>query len=74
MVQYCLRRVSHFWGYKEDNEPKYIYYMLAPPWVKVVINDAVNATAQQKKGLDQSDSFRFALAQEKKPILYSKEI
>lgn len=39
LIKHCLRRVSHFWGYKEDSDPRYFYYMLAPPWVKVVIND-----------------------------------
>lgn len=39
MRKYGLRRVSHYWGYKEDN---YIYYMIAPPWVKLLINDVVN--------------------------------
>mmetsp|Transcript_17416 Transcript_17416/g.17144 ORF Transcript_17416/g.17144 Transcript_17416/m.17144 type:complete len:104 (-) Transcript_17416:2-313(-) len=39
MRKYGLRRVTHFWGYKEDY---YIYYMVAPPWVKLPVNDVVN--------------------------------
>lgn len=39
MRKYGLRRVSHYWGYKEDH---HIYYMVAPPWVKLLINDVVN--------------------------------
>ena len=34
VMRFCLRKISHFWGYKEAN---YIYYMLAPPWVRVII-------------------------------------
>lgn len=39
MRKYGLRRVPHYWGYREDN---YIYYMVAPPWVKQLVNDVVN--------------------------------
>ena len=39
MRKYGLRKVAHYWGYKEDN---YIYYMVAPPWVKLLVNDVVN--------------------------------
>lgn len=39
MRKYGLRRVTHYWGFKEDN---YIYYMVAPPWVKLLVNDVVN--------------------------------
>jgi hypothetical protein len=34
IMRFCLRKISHFWGYKEGN---YIYYMLSPPWVRVYI-------------------------------------
>lgn len=39
MRKYGLRRVAHYWGFKEDG---YIYYMIAPPWVKLLVNDVVN--------------------------------
>ena len=39
MRKYGLRRVCHYWGYKEDS---YIYYMIAPPWVRLLVNDVVN--------------------------------
>lgn len=34
IMRFCLRKISHFWGFKENN---FIYYMLAPPWVRVVV-------------------------------------
>lgn len=34
ILSYCLKKVSHYWGYKEGN---YVYYMLAPPWVRIII-------------------------------------
>lgn len=34
VMQYCLRKVTHFWGFKEAN---YVYYMVAPPWVKTLV-------------------------------------
>ena len=34
VMRFCLRKISHYWGFKESN---YIYYMLAPPWVRVVV-------------------------------------
>ena len=37
--KYGLRRVPHYWGYREEH---HIYYMIAPPWVKLLINDVVN--------------------------------
>lgn len=39
IMGYDLRRVIHFWGYKEE---QYIYYMLAPSWVKLKVNDIMN--------------------------------
>jgi len=32
MISFQLRRVPAFWGYQEQN---YIYYMMAPPWIKM---------------------------------------
>jgi hypothetical protein len=34
VLKFSLKKVSHFWGFKENN---YVYYMLAPPWVKLLI-------------------------------------
>lgn len=34
VMSYCLKKVTHYWGYKEQN---YVYYMVAPPWVKVLV-------------------------------------
>ena len=49
LAQFQLRKVTCFWGFKEGN---YVYYMLAPPWVKFKVvsiaphlfpqNDVVN--------------------------------
>lgn len=39
MRKYGLRRVPHFWGFRDKD---HIYYMLAPPWVKLLVNDVVN--------------------------------
>lgn len=67
MIKYCLRRVSHYWGFKDESEPRYVYYMLAPPWVKVVINDNLNTATMLKlerhqDKMSNAESFRFALA------------
>lgn len=40
LVSFQLRRVSYYWGFSDDD--KYIYYMLAPPWVKLRVNDDLN--------------------------------
>ena len=34
VISFCLRKVSHYWGYKEKD---FVYYMLAPPWVKTYV-------------------------------------
>jgi hypothetical protein len=34
IMSFCLRKVTHFWGFKEGN---YVYYMVAPPWVKSLV-------------------------------------
>ena len=39
IMGYNLKRVVHYWGYKEKG---YIYYMLSPPWVKLFVNDISN--------------------------------
>ena len=34
VMRFCLRKVTHFWGFKEGS---YVYYMVAPPWVKTLV-------------------------------------
>jgi|JI10StandDraft_1071094.scaffolds.fasta_scaffold216283_2 hypothetical protein len=67
MVKHCLRRVAHYWGWKDEGESRYLYYMLAPPWVKVLVNDTLNSSAVVRargniSDRKDSESFRFALA------------
>lgn len=38
---FCLRKVTQYWPYQEGS---HIYYMIAPPWKKLYINDVVNVT------------------------------
>jgi len=78
VIEYQLRRVAFYWGYQEDE--RYVYYMFAPPWVKTRVNNDMNVCSNSKSGSitkrssikGNENSFRFALAEEKKPILYSK--
>ena len=89
MRKYGLRRVTHYWGFKEDN---YIYYMVAPPWVKLLVNDVVNFWQTQEKQETESVAPSFSsdeeemtakkkikhrikfTAEEKKPVLYSRGV
>lgn len=82
IMNYDLRRIIHYWGYKER---QYIYYVLAPAWVKLKINDIMNFYKKQvSKTRSSFDSFsqseekfdkRLAeKAQEHKPVLYSRDI
>ena len=82
VMNFDLRRVIHYWGYKEG---QFIYYMLAPSWVKIKINDIMNFYRKKdNKTRSSFDSFseteeRFdkrlaEKAQLHKPTLYSKEI
>lgn len=36
VIKYQLRKISHYWGYRESGS-NFVYYMLAPPWLKVFI-------------------------------------
>lgn len=36
VIKYQLRKISHFWGFREHNS-NFVYYMLAPPWLKIYI-------------------------------------
>lgn len=82
IMQYDLRKIIHYWGYKEG---QYIYYVLAPTWVKLKINDIMNFYRKvENKTRSSFDSLsetevkfdkRLAeRAQERKPVLYSREI
>ena len=31
---YRLRKLVYYWGYEEEN---YVYYLIVPPWVKLII-------------------------------------
>mmetsp|Transcript_17431 Transcript_17431/g.17169 ORF Transcript_17431/g.17169 Transcript_17431/m.17169 type:complete len:288 (-) Transcript_17431:32-895(-) len=82
IMNYNLRRIIHYWGYKEG---QFIYYMLAPVWVKTKVNDIMNFYKKgELRGDSSFDSFSVSeekfdkklanRAQEKKPTLYSREI
>jgi len=82
VMEYDLRRVIHYWGFKEG---QYIYYVLAPSWIKLKINDIMNFYRRvDVKSRSSFDSFSQAddpfdkrlaeRAQERKPALYSREI
>lgn len=45
VVRFQLRRVTHFWGFREGN---FIYYMLACPWVHTIVNDNSNVVLPKK--------------------------
>lgn len=78
---YGLRRIIHYWGFKEK---KHIYYMLAPSWVRVHVNDIMNyykdEHLESKSSFDsdsESEGFQKKQAEramERKPKLYSREI
>ena len=39
LQRYQIRKVSYYWGYHENN---YVYYMLCPPWIRLIVNDTSN--------------------------------
>ena len=47
IMSFCLRKVTHFWGFKEGN---YVYYMVAPPWVRSLVNDIINMSKNMSQG------------------------
>lgn len=76
--EYDLRKIIHYWGYKEG---QYIYYVLAPSWVRLKINDIMNfyrkAENKTRSSFDSlsemEEKFDKRLAeraQEHKPVLY----
>lgn len=36
VCKYQLRKISHYWGYREQGS-NFVYYMLAPPWLKIYV-------------------------------------
>jgi len=44
--------VIHYWGYKEK---QFIYYVLAPSWVPLLVNDIVNMCIDDKLLDEKSD-------------------
>ena len=69
-----MRKISYYWGYKEGN---FIYYMLAPPWLKVYVNDAINQSVTKMSSEQKIKSFHestSATGIPKRPVLFSKEI
>ena len=34
-----IRKVAFYWGFTEG---KFVYYMFAPPWIRIIVNDPVN--------------------------------
>lgn len=84
VLRYCLRKVAHYWGYKDGN---YVYYMLAPPWVKFIVvspyilylsqNDVVNQSrnhGNNSKNLSDTKTSQVNSNNNKKPTLFSKDI
>jgi hypothetical protein len=38
ICKYQLRKISHYWGYiDKDSDTNFVYYMLAPPWLKIYV-------------------------------------
>ena len=34
LQRFQIRKVSFYWGYHENN---YVYYMLCPPWIRLIV-------------------------------------
>lgn len=74
IIRFCLRKVTHYWGYKEGN---YVYYMVSPPWVKTLVNDVINMSKTHSTNISdkRSDSGnRSSQHEAKKPNLFSRDI
>ena len=39
LQRFAIRKVSYYWGFQEGT---FVYYMFAPPWIRTIVNDAVN--------------------------------
>ena len=69
--KYGLRRVSHYWGYKEDN---YIYYMVAPPWVRLLVNDVVNFWKITQSHAQETESSEPSFSSDEEELSARKKI
>jgi len=75
LMRYSIRKVSYYWGYHEGT---FVYYMIAPPWIKLLVNDPVNQlatkiTINRVQQAIKGEPIGFN-ATSKRPQLYSKEI
>ena len=34
-----IKKVSFYWDYRDGT---FVYYMFAPPWIRLIVNDVVN--------------------------------
>ena len=37
-----IKKVSFYWGFEDE---KFVYYMFAPPWIRLIVNDVVHQSA-----------------------------
>ena len=40
LQRFQIRKVSYYWGYNENN---FVYYMFAPPWIRLIVVSALRA-------------------------------
>jgi len=75
LIRYQMRKVSYYWGFHEGS---YVYYMFAPPWIKLAVNDVINQQVTKKtnervmKAINGEPLGYNTVS--KRPQLYSKEI
>jgi hypothetical protein len=76
LMRFQLRKVTAYWGYQEGG---YSFYMIAPPWVNLYINDTINQMTHARHGNERihkaqaGDSVTEG-GNPKRPTLFSKEI
>lgn len=76
LMRFQLRKVTAYWGYQEGG---YSFYMIAPPWVNLYINDTINQMTNARHGNERihkaqaGDSVTEG-GNPKRPTLFSKEI
>ena len=75
LQRYSIRKVSYYWGFHEGD---FVYYMFAPPWIRLLVNDPVNqlvtkATSTRVQKAIKGEPMGFNSVT-KRPQLYSKEI
>ena len=39
LIKFQVRKIIKYWPYKDS---EFVYYMIAPPWVKTYVNDPIN--------------------------------